>query len=1180
MVSKMVNKKYDQLYIKLNQKTTAFLLLGQDYLRLNSGKDHFLTEILRKYNNGVEPTGYNQILEGEAHNNSQSSLAWMQERCNRFSPPEWLVTVASFLWNGVYTSAIDVIWLKAFRSQGRDLQSIYDLETYNPLDPRNRSRLHCTFLFGCVNKEEENKRPPLEEFEFTDREPIAISLVRKLPELITPMGVLIIEGYAGERDWLSPQNLYAVVNALNPGQTHIFSVTEDIKNNRFISKLVNLGKLIMHDESLESYFLLGEENGLIRLGESPEVEENGRRIQIENEVLEIPLSLWNQVSRSAIILDDTVLVEPEYISPDSDRQYSEFRRFLAESSIKPLWSGYHRGFAFQRDFEKTLHTIVTKKIKANDLHNSPIILHGQPGTGKSVALGCLAYLFRTDKKYPVLFIERKSQMPSITDINTFCEWVEKRGVSTTLLIWDGMVEQKQYYEFSRKLASLGRKVLIVGSCYKIKDINSNQLKSTFIEAPAILNLKSNSNEETELLRFIRFIKKFAEPLAEISEKLIRKYDNRFLVALYRLLPDTRSQIRDGLIQEVRFFEDKIHKVSQDKAPNLKTNMAIAFAILQDKPKWLEQDMHDAFSLKTRETFSNENVSKIQKIIGLIMVPGKLGLNVPLDILMRAIDKEGVTNFVEIINKLNTDIITWYSDQIGNYQIGARHSLEAEQITNSFRGSIQAEVDYAKELLINVRDRGGWDTELQFALDLLKKMGPNSPIDYKYFSQYFEDISDTLTKLRQEHSIVNPRLMLQEAMFLRESATNKSEALSSNANTRDLSMVEKMFDKAKSVIDEALKLVGEEKRNKKTRSVLYGELSSILGAKFQHILKQDYQRSIPYFEEAKNIAFQSFYLDSEEYHPIDVLSWTTKAFLNHNNWEPELIAKSTADILQAFTMVEIQDFDPVQQVKFQTRREQIGQLIGRLDISEDALRSLMRIKPSAAHYLIAYQMLQSNDNFLLHLDVPLNSDQKNQCHKAVHYLHENYQSIIQDGRTLYFFLKVWWLSKTGKQLFYSERQAVPFTKKDWETSLNLIEDIMATGELKSNSSLKYLLGLSNFHIDRIDKSLDIFKALENDSEKTGSRRIISSYLASTPEGKPKQYTGDVAWSKQETDKGQVYVNELRSRINFNPRRFNRPDIRQGESLGDFHIAFNFRGPIAEPISLYSDSLKKERKDRNE
>ena len=97
MVSKMVNKKYDQLYIKLNQKTTAFLLLGQDYLRINSGKDHFLAEILRKYNNGAEPTGYNQILEGEAHNNFQSSLAWMQERCNRFSPPEWLVTVASFL---------------------------------------------------------------------------------------------------------------------------------------------------------------------------------------------------------------------------------------------------------------------------------------------------------------------------------------------------------------------------------------------------------------------------------------------------------------------------------------------------------------------------------------------------------------------------------------------------------------------------------------------------------------------------------------------------------------------------------------------------------------------------------------------------------------------------------------------------------------------------------------------------------------------------------------------------------------------------------------------------------------------------------------------------------------------------------------------------------------------------
>ena len=46
---------------------------------------------------------------------------------------------------------IDIVWPKAFRKDWRELQPILD-EIYYPSDPRNRSNLHCTYLFGCVDK--------------------------------------------------------------------------------------------------------------------------------------------------------------------------------------------------------------------------------------------------------------------------------------------------------------------------------------------------------------------------------------------------------------------------------------------------------------------------------------------------------------------------------------------------------------------------------------------------------------------------------------------------------------------------------------------------------------------------------------------------------------------------------------------------------------------------------------------------------------------------------------------------------------------------------------------------------------------------------------------------------------------------------------------------------------------
>ncbi|MBC1237224.1 DEAD/DEAH box helicase family protein [Nostoc sp. 2RC] len=1129
----------------------AFLLLGQNYLKLESGIDPFLSEIVRKY--GGIADSYSQILTGSACEASELALAWMQQRCERFASPEWLETVASFPWSGVYTSAIDTICLKAFRNNWRELQPIYDSETLNPSDPRNRHRLHCTFLFGCVNQDDKNKRPPLNEDELDIRDSVANALARRLPELITPLGTLVLEGYAGDLDWFSPQKLTPVVERLNQAQVHIFSADEAIKQNSRIARRVQEGKVILYDENLAVYLLRAQEVGYLILGEPPEKDEYGRRITLEEKSLTVPLNLWNQVvSRSATILDDTILIEPPHIG--DNRLYSEFRAFLAESSNKPIWAGYARGFAFKRNFESQLQEIVIKRLKSNELQDEPIILCGQSGTGKSIALGHLAYSIHKERKYPVLFIEPRSKLPLLSDLDAFCKWAEDSGASATLIIWDGMLEQEQYYELTKRLASRGRKAVVVGSCY-----GEANTKNNFVQAPS--SLANNQEGINEISEFIAFIEKFVPGSSADLKKLSEKGSDRFLVALYRLLPPTRSQIRLGLAKEVQYAEQDS---SQSSINNL---VSTTFATALLKSGLITQN-----HLLSSENLiiDGEEVTLLQKLIRLVMVPGRLGMNLPLEILMRAINTGRSTDFVSLIKKLKTDIIQWYEDEAGNIEIGARHRIEAQEITKSLLGSAKAEVECAKEILLNVREKGNFnsETEILFAVSLIRNM--RTSFYSSYFAFYFPEIAEVLRQLREDYSVQNPSLMLQEATLLTDTVQQQRKNLEPVLSEKDCI---ELLNRAENVLRLALDQIGFDKKNKGRRSRLLVELASVLGTKFNTLKEiQCHEKSLKSLKQSQEVAFNALSLDAENYYPIDVLLWTSKDILLDENIDLKVRTEIEANVFHVLTLAESEEYPPEQQERLQNRRYQIGDLIGRNDISEEAFQALSAMGSSAGYYLRAYSIVKD-----VLFKSSLKEDEVQSCNRAVYYLKENWEKINQDSRSLYLLLKIWWLSKAKTPLFAGERKTVSFSQEDWKDCLRIIEALMKTTEFYENLSLTYLKGLANFHLDRISTSLEIFKELENESSSIGRRRILRSYLMSSSDGSPRKFTGEVAWRHEKSyEPGAIYVSELqRNRITFIPQQFGKPDIRPGESPGEFHIAFNFLGPIADPILYYSQPLQKQK-----
>lgn len=1125
-------------FCKSLKRGSAFLFLGQDYLRLESSIDPFLAEVLRKYGKTTTgPSQYSQIFEGEAQNSVESALAWMQERCGRLSTPQWLKTVASFAWSGVYSSAIDVIWHNAFRSEWRELHHIFE-EKYRPIDPRNRLKLHCTYLFGNVSRTEEWERPPLTEIELLTRRQIAIALASRLPEIITPLGVLVIEGYAGERDWFSPkEDLFPIINKLNPGQVHIFSVSEELTKNTYIAHLVDRGKLTLHSESLASYLLRGEEAGFIQLGRRPEEEEYGRRIQLGQKIHTVPSNIWNQVSTTAVILDESILIVSPPLS--EEKRYHEFRNFLVESSSKPVWSGYERGFAFHREFETKLDEIVHERLKSNELQKEPIILHGQTGTGKTVALGALAYKIRKERKYPVLFIERKPQMPHNSDIDSFCKWAEDCGAPATLIVWDGMLDLGQYYDVLRYLVGRGRKVVLVGSCYRL-DPNKYK-RDNFIEAAA----KLSQREISDFNKYINICDPSIAPLLKVP---MRQMDNAFLVSLYRFLPPTRSLIRSGLQKEFGTAEEEIRRKLQKRISEPVNTLGYALM----KAGLITEETFT--STETKE-IGDEEVSETEEMIGLIMVPGRFGLKVPIELLLRACGKKGYLNFVKLLDEI--DIFRVYEDDAGNITVAPRHPLEAKLISQVRFGGVRAEVAFIKKLVLEVKGSyGSFDNnEVEFAVDFIKSIGPNGQ-DAGYFARFYRELSETLKTLREECSVQNPRLMLQEATLLREYVKQQSQ----HENTPSDAL--KIFDDARMILGVALKILRNDPKNNKMRGMILVELASTLGFKAIHLINHTdpQQDLIPLLKEASKYLSKARDLDPNSYYPVDVLAWITIAMLETDILDPQAKAEATADILNTFEMSEAEDFGIEQQENFLMRKMSIARLLKKEKLSDEAFKSLLNKGSCAGYYLRAHDKIN---------DLPKNTEltpfQRELCRSAVKYLEENRKAISNDSRCLYLLFHTWWKMKTGKPIFYGERQSVPFTEDDWKYFLGIIIDLMNIDELSTNPSLMYLRGLATFHLGHIDPALSIFRDLVRESEYvTGRRRIIRSYLASTEDGQPRKFNGTVAWVSDEWSKGELYVDKLRRRISFLPHDFNRLDIKENETLNDFHLAFNFIGLIADPI----------------
>lgn len=1124
----------------------AFLLLGQSYLRHGASSDAFLNTILTKYGNGKTYPGesYREIFDTNVKNDIEAGRTWISERANSLVTPNWLASTAEYAWSGVYTSSIDGLISRTFRADWRSIQPLFSPH-FQPLDPRNRSKLHITYLYGSLERDEERQRAPLNQFDLILKEPDATALLQRLPEQLTPMGTLVIEAYNGDSDWLAMEKLYPVLMALEKGQAYIFSTSAAKIVNPYFESAISEGKLIVVEQSLATTMLYGREAGVLPPIEKFVTNTKGHHLAYEEKTVEVPEQVWAQISRYATIIDDSLLSHATSLS--AEKRYAAFRSFLAESGVQPIWSAYALGLPFERDFEKNIFDQVKIRLQTRAFDSEPIIVHGQTGSGKTIALASVALRTRENSINPVIFIARRSQRFNHADIDNFCLWAESVGFPATLIIWDGMQDVEQYYLLHKYLVGRGRKVVLVGSTYKLDD--ETVPSQDVINAPVHIT-------NAEIPRFKKYLSSFEPTLDAALDQFLQKGDASFLVALYRLLPETRSQVKRGLHLEAGAAEISIRARSEATKPVIEQTV-------------LGQALSKAGLLDTRTILPSGNslmggewVSAEQELIGLVMVPSRFGLQVPIEILLRSVSATAVTNFHAVISGI--DLFRWSEDSLNNVAIGARHALEARLIAQSRLGGPQAEIEYAAKLLLNVRRSEGDATEIQFASELVRSLGSNGPEGKLYLNQYLQ-LANTLTELRETKGVKVPRLMLQEASLLREAIVLNL------IGEGDLPLRLETLERAKQVLLDAISSMGSSPKIARLKSMLLVELASTHGAITREYMRADspVDQIMFEFSASRLAAMKARTLIPEDFFPIDVIAWSTKDLLTHASLNEQTRLEVVVNLFNTFSMCEGDEISPRDKEKLDRRRLEFANLLGDDVLKQESLTALERSGSTAGYYLQAINIAG---------ELPIATgivtpERIERCKRASDYLRENFDSIKEDGKCVYLYLRYWWTASAGKAFYPPERTTIALNTMQWGEALQILESLLSLEEEFTNPTLMYLQAISKWQLGYYDDSASIWRELQQISDRvTGRRRVLKTYLASNSDGEPRVFNGTVANISDDGSKGEIFVEGIRQRIAFFPRDFGLDDIRRDEHVSGFHIAFNYIAPTADPVRHHVLSRK--------
>lgn len=1094
----------------------VFLFLGFDYFLDTYPFNPVLRVISESLNYDVN--SFEELYSVASNLDTESTFNNIKKHVDKIPTNNSLDIISQIKWNAVYTSSIDDLILNRLKTSGRDT---FPICKNSKSSSYGREDLNIFYMFGLYSRTDDTEKVPTNKIKFSKRRLEASLMLKSLVESMGPLDTLIISGWNPKLDPFNSEMLYQVASGLSEGQLYLFNDSPEL-NDEFIDDLVKSNIASIIDTKLAEFINRNPDLIDSMSNKNSDIESF---VRVNNQALEIPTRIKRIINHYGQIVEDKNFNNPIH---DKDEL---FKDFLFESSRFPIWAAYPKNIDFERDYVENLYNVIIKETMMNKVSQEPILLHGSTGTGKSIALARLCYKLYSDYKYLVLHINNHRDSLDFKVIDEICEWAESHLDLTTIICWDGMSNVDTYQHLSSYLASRGRKQIVVGSSYRI---NTNNLSKRFILADECFN-------ESENIRFKKYLNSHGIDFTNYGHS----FDSLFLVTLYRLLPETRFAITTGVVNETNHIKDylKQNTITSEKCESI---IAEAFKNAFQKAQ-----------IETKVTKKLIDEVNIDSIIDIVMIFGKFGIETPLDIILRVFPKLKASNIGDIFKML--DIIRWSENSYGEILLSARNTLEAEIYCKRILFSYKEHVERLLLVIEHIEQKRLINcSEIRFCIDVVRSFGPNGNSG-KDYQDFYLDISKAIGSLMKKKNIQSPKLMLLQANFVREYGKRKFE-------DRDVFSQEylDLLLEALKVIELAISIDEESTKSRRRQDnyslvSLYGEKTSILGTiANQCENKGDNDSQVTkYILEAIDTIKESFKYDVYNYISLDAIAWIAINYVKKSEHLHGERLKVLIEAVSKFDEYNSSDIEERYQSDFLIRKTKLNEALGEKNISNSTLEELKKISLEDYHYYIICKIISGVN---VHSD--LIDKNLSVIKEALEYLIKNSSDLKSSYKANVIHLRLYWLLETGKPLLSVERMVISKSDDFWDNIVNLTTNIIRCSYNNNTIIYNFLKGVALFHLSQYKACDEIFRVLARESESvSGSRRIIKSFLMSNNFG-VRKLSGEIRSINTSRNRGQIYIDELKTTVKVLPSDFSLTEMDQGKSLNSFHIAFNFLGPLAD------------------
>lgn len=1116
------------------------LFAGQGFDVQSTMTDPVLSSLFKRLGVGEGLVGWSAVLRRGL---AVADTDWLAERFSRSVPSEGALAAYELPWSAVFTSSIDPNFPRRFETRGRQPEAVLAAGTFARVS-RSRSRPPVHHVLGRAGETASDASAPIDMASLKRRMVRhGVELLNRIAETATARGVVVIAGFDPTSDWLNMDDLLAPLSE-RAGSKVVWFGSTDIDDSAFAADMIETGNLVLERGSLANA-IAGPGSNWTDFSASATPDEPSM-VTLGSGVLDITPAVRLRVEASAAVVDDGWTKELDPIELNAVE--SAFRRFHGDlSGFRGRVEGIAHGFAFRREFEKDLGRIVDAALRRLGNTDGVVIVHGQSGTGKSIALARLARDLRERQRLPVLVAT--TRVPAHADLDAFCAEADRAGATATVLLCDTNEPAQRYLELAAALRSRGRKLLIVGTSYRIE----RHLQATagqHIEAPVTMS-------EDEVSDLSALLATFAPDLQQPRRQGVEG-DNA-LAMLYRSIAQGRDHIRSRVNAEARSAEQGIRqRARRAPAPAARSQLAeslIAAGIVPEASN-LFADEEPAAIL---------GLDAAGRLIDYVMAPGRLNCPVPLNLLMRLLTRSSDALELEQILHVfaDLDIFRWHSSNNEGTEllISPRLQLEAELICRGRLGDVHTETQRLVELIGSVEASGvDRETERSFLMDLLLKLDRHGPRKDAYRDGYL-DFAQALTRLRVERGVLEGPLMVRECTFRRQAIWAQDGWQQANAMDEDRRL--EILDEARSIVEEAFRLIGlgALQASKRTRQNLASERASIYGyLAVQRSRLGDVEGAWADYLAAKAASTRAI-AQTGDYYPVDIALWTSSDVLEELDMLPERRAEVIADIYAGLDLVDVEALGTDQRSRYYERKTKAGDLVGNAQLSSEALASLEGVAPAAASFLIARRLAEPLDEAV----EPYGAKQRRIARDAADFLAgRRDRETTEDPRCARLLLRLRWAEATGSRLLSGQRAPTPGEPRQIADLLTIVTGINERAGPDARNSERYLEAVLGWMSRDFHRSTEIWRALSRDSEFEDRARVVRRLVASDANGMPLLFRGRVEGTLGSAD-WRVRIEGLNTTVNLLARDFADQDLAHGRELREFGIAFNYVGPIADPLT---------------